>query len=118
MLLQISFHHVYDFTFSVKTYALFSMHGESVCECVMERCVVKLFGDSGASAFFGGAALLRHFFIWEDHAMNLYENLYYKLFAVIADAVESLEQNEPCAAQKALIAAMRDAEEAVVSAEG
>ena len=50
--------------------------------------------------------------------MNLYESLYYKLFAVIADAVESLEQNEPLAARKALIAAMRDAEEAVVSAEG
>ena len=50
--------------------------------------------------------------------MNLYESLYYKLFAVIADAVESLEQNEPHAARKALIAAMRGAEEAVVSAEG
>ena len=50
--------------------------------------------------------------------MNIYESLYYKLFAVIADAVESLEQNEPHAARKALIAAMRDAEEAVVSAEG
>ena len=50
--------------------------------------------------------------------MNLYENLYYKLFAVIADAVESLEQGEPLAARKALIAIMRDAEEAVVSAEG
>ena len=49
--------------------------------------------------------------------MKLYESLYYKLFAVIADAVESLEQSEPAAARKALIAAMRDAEEAVVSAE-
>ena len=49
--------------------------------------------------------------------MNLYESLYYKLFAVMADAVESLEKNEPLAARKALIAAMRDAEEAVVSAE-
>ena len=50
--------------------------------------------------------------------MNLYESLYYKLFAVIADAVESLEQNEPLAARKALIAAMRSAEDSVVSAEG
>ena len=51
--------------------------------------------------------------------MNLYESLYYKLFAVIADAVESLERGEPLAARRALIAAMRDAEEAVVvSAEG
>ena len=46
-----------------------------------------------------------------------YESLYYKLFAVIADAVESLEQDEPIAVRKALIAAMRDAEEAVISAE-
>ena len=50
--------------------------------------------------------------------MNLYESLYYKLFAAIADAVESLEKNEPIAARKALIAVMRDAEETVVSAEG
>ena len=49
--------------------------------------------------------------------MSLYENLYYKLFAVIADAVESLEQGETIAARKALIAAMYDAEEAVVSTE-
>ena len=49
--------------------------------------------------------------------MTNYESLYYKLFAVIADAVESLEQGEPIAARKALIAAMRDAEEAVISAE-
>ena len=49
--------------------------------------------------------------------MNLYESLYYKLFAVMADAVESLERNEPHAARKALIAAMREAEETVVSAE-
>ena len=50
--------------------------------------------------------------------MELYEKLYYRLFAVIADAVESLERNEPHAARKALIAIMREAEEAVVSAEG
>ena len=49
--------------------------------------------------------------------MNLYESLYYKLFAAIADAVESLEHSEPLAARKALIAAMRDAEETVVSVE-
>ena len=58
------------------------------------------------------------FLYWEDKRMNLYENLYYKLFAAMADAVESLERFEPSAARKALIAAMRDAEEAVVSAEG
>lgn len=50
--------------------------------------------------------------------MELYESLYYKLFAAMADAVESLEQDESIAARKALIVAMRDAEEAVVSAEG
>ena len=49
--------------------------------------------------------------------MELYKSLYYKLFAAIADAVESLEKNEPAAARKALISVMRDAEEAVVSAE-
>ena len=92
----------------VTWYGVNRMHGE---------CVLKLFGDSGASAFFGGAALLRHFFIWEETAMNLYENLYYKLFAAIAGAVESLEQNEPHAARKALISVMRGAEETVVSLE-
>lgn len=49
--------------------------------------------------------------------MNLYETLYYRLFAAMADAVESLEQSEPNAARKALIAAMREAEEAVVAEE-
>ena len=49
--------------------------------------------------------------------MNIYESLYYKLFGAIADAVESLEQNEPVATRKALISAMRAAEEAVVSEE-
>ena len=47
--------------------------------------------------------------------MNFYESLYYKLFALVADAVESLERGEPAAARKVLIAAMREAEEAVVS---
>ena len=49
--------------------------------------------------------------------MNLYESLYYKLFAAIANAVETLERSETLAARKALIAAMRDAEETVVSVE-
>ena len=49
--------------------------------------------------------------------MDLYESLYYKLFAVMTDAVESLEQNEPHAARKALISVMRGAEETVVSLE-
>lgn len=50
--------------------------------------------------------------------MNFYKDLYYKLFAVIADAVESLEHGEPIAARKTLIAAMRDAEGIVVASEG
>ena len=50
--------------------------------------------------------------------MNFYKDLYYKLFAVVADAVESLEHDEPLAARKTLVAAMREAEELVVSAEG
>ena len=49
--------------------------------------------------------------------MNFYKNLYFKLFAVMADAVESLENNEPLAAKKVLIAAMREAEEIVISTE-
>jgi len=49
--------------------------------------------------------------------MNLYKFLYYKLFAAMADAVESLEKSEPSAATKTLISAMRDAEELVVSAD-
>lgn len=49
--------------------------------------------------------------------MNYYKDLYYKLFAVMADAVESLENNEPLAAKKVLIAAMREAEEIIVSTE-
>ncbi len=49
--------------------------------------------------------------------MNSYKDLYYRLFAAIADAVESLERSEPHAAKKALIAAMREAEETVVSTE-
>lgn len=49
--------------------------------------------------------------------MNIYKDLYYKLFAVMADAAESLENNEPLAAKKVLIAAMREAEEIVLSAE-
>ncbi len=47
--------------------------------------------------------------------MNLYKYLYYKLFAAMADAVESLEQSEPSAATKTLISAMRNAEELIVS---
>ena len=49
--------------------------------------------------------------------MNIYKDLYYKLFAVMADATESLENNEPLAAKKVLIAAIREAEEIVLSAE-
>ena len=69
-------------------------------------------------AFFGGAASAAPlFYFWEERGMELYKGLYYKLFGVIADAVESLEQNELLAARKALIAVIREAEETVVSAE-
>lgn len=50
--------------------------------------------------------------------MNFYKDLHYKLFAVIADAVESLEHGEPIAARKTLVAAMQEAEETVVAADG
>ena len=75
-----------------------------------------MFGDIEPLRF-SCAAQCRAFFIEEVKGMNFYESLYYRLFAVIADAVESLEQNEPIAARKALIVAMREAEETVVSAE-
>lgn len=47
--------------------------------------------------------------------MNFYKDLYYKLFGAMADAVESLEHGEPIAAQKALVAAMREAEDVAIS---
>ena len=47
--------------------------------------------------------------------MNIYKDLYYKLFAAAADAVESLESGEPGAAGKRLVTAMREAEERVIS---
>ena len=49
--------------------------------------------------------------------MGIYRELYYKLFGAAADAVESLERNEPVAAKNILVAAMREAEEAVISEE-
>ena len=48
---------------------------------------------------------------------ELYRALYYRLFAVMADAVESLENQEPIAAKKMLIAALREAEEQILAAE-
>ena len=48
---------------------------------------------------------------------NVYRELYIKLFGVIADAVESLEKNEPLAARKMLILALREAEERVLTEE-
>ena len=74
----------------------------------------------GWSYVFHGVASAAPFFIstmMEGNTMNFYRDLYYKLFSVIADAVESLENNEPLAAKKALIAAMREAEKIVISAE-
>ena len=41
--------------------------------------------------------------------MDSYKDLYFKLFAAIADAVESLEQNKPNDAHEALTAAAREA---------
>ena len=83
-----------------------------LCLCVCAGYLCR----SKESAFFGGAALPRHFFM-EGKTMGVYRELYYKLFGVMADAVESLERNEPRAAKNALIASMREAEETVISAE-
>ena len=74
--------------------------------------LLKLFGDSGASAFFMARLCRAIFYCVEGNTMNFYQDLYYKLFGAMADAVESLEHGEPIAAQKALVAAMREAEDA------
>ena len=49
--------------------------------------------------------------------MNLYKDLYFKLFAVMADAVETLEKGVAQYAKSILIAAEQEAEEIVISAE-
>ena len=46
--------------------------------------------------------------------MENYKDLYFKLFAAVADAVESLENNEPIAAKKKLMLAMLETEEAFI----
>ena len=50
--------------------------------------------------------------------MDVYRELYYKLFAAMADAAEALENGKPLAAKNLLIAAQREAEERFLSAEG
>ncbi len=49
--------------------------------------------------------------------MELYRELYYRLFGVMSDAVESLENREPIAAKRMLISALREAEERVLASE-
>ena len=49
--------------------------------------------------------------------MSLYKELYYKLFAATADAVEDIEQANYGKALQRLIAAQQEAEERYVSAE-
>ena len=46
-----------------------------------------------------------------------YRQLYYQLFAAMADAVVLLEQKQPERAREALIEAQRRAEEAVIAEE-
>lgn len=48
--------------------------------------------------------------------MELYRELYYKLFAAMADAVEALEKGDPLQARDILIAAQQKAEERVLDA--
>lgn len=76
---------------------------------------VRVAADGGA--FFVARLRLRHFFLLRGLSMDLYRELYYRLFAVISDAVESLENEEPIAAKKMLLSAMRYAEERVITAE-
>ena len=54
---------------------------------------------------------------FEDSVMELYRELYYRLFGVMSDAVESLENREPIAAKRMLISALREAEERVLASE-
>ena len=77
--------------------------------------LLKLFGDSGASAFFMARLCRAIFYCVEGKTMSSYKDLYFKLFGAMADAVESLEHGEPIAAQKVLVAAMREAEDAAIS---
>ena len=77
--------------------------------------LLKLFGDSGASAFFVARLCRAIFYYAEGKTMSFYKDLYFKLFGAMADAVESLEHGEPIAAQKALVAAMREAEDVAIS---
>ncbi len=48
--------------------------------------------------------------------MSLYKELYFKLFAAIADAVEDMEQENYGLAKQRLIAAQQEAEERYISA--
>ena len=50
--------------------------------------------------------------------MNLFKELYYKLFAALADAVEALENGDPLLARDILIAAQQEAEERYIEAGG
>ena len=45
-----------------------------------------------------------------------YKQLYFHVFAAVADAVEALEQSEPIRAKQMLIAAMQEAEEQYLKA--
>ena len=49
--------------------------------------------------------------------MYFFRDLYFKLFAVMADAVEALENGDALYAKKILIAAMQEAEEMYISAQ-
>ena len=53
----------------------------------------------------------------KKHTSNIYRELYFKLFGAAADAVEALERNEPHAAKKLLVTALRNAEDQVISIE-
>ena len=79
--------------------------------CLSVTCV------AARSPRFSVARPCRVTFFMEGKTMGIYRELYYKLFGAAADAVESLERNEPVAAKDILVAAMREAEETVISQE-
>ena len=76
--------------------------------------MLGLFGDSGASAFFGGTALLCHFFIFGGFIMQDYKEIYIRLFARVADATDALELGNAEKALSILIDAQQEAEQAVL----
>ena len=97
------------------TRALFIL-GKNVGSCIIHAFVyvVMLLCRNSESAFFGDAALLRHFFIGEDIAMPDYEKLYHLMLNASEDALAALEAGNFDWARLTLLEAEQKAEELYV----